>query len=85
MEQYLHDIIASHPLEPNCTSFDFTEVSDADVIKVLQSMKSKSCGVDGISVRMIKLTCPIIISSITTIINPQCEMAAFLNVGRKPF
>ena len=49
MEQDLHDIMASHPLEPNVTYFDFSEMSDADVIKVIQGMKSKSCGVDGIS------------------------------------
>ena len=69
MEQDLHDIIASHPLELNCTSFDFVEVSDANVIKVMQDMKSKSSGVDGISVRIIKLICPIVISCTTVVIN----------------
>ena len=49
----------------NCTSFDFIKVSDADVVKVIQGMKSKSCGVDGFSARMIKLIFPTIISSIT--------------------
>ena len=69
VEQDLHDIIASHPIELNCTSFDFVEVSDADVIKFIQGMKSKSCGVDGISVRMIKFVCPTVISCITSVIN----------------
>ena len=37
----VQDIVASHSLTPNCTSFDFIEVSDANVLKVIASMSSK--------------------------------------------
>ena len=91
VEQDLHDVIAFHPIELNCTSFDFVEVSDADVIKFMQGMKSKSCGVDGISVRMIKFICPTVISCITSVINAsirdgcssQCWKKALLKVLSK--
>ena len=83
MEQDLQDVIISHPITPNCTSFDFLEVSDADVAKVIQGMKSKSCGVDGISLRMIKLISPTIISSITTVINASLQHGCFPHSWKK--
>ena len=46
-------------------------------------MKSKSCGVNGISVRMIKLISPIIISSITAVINASLREACFIHWWKK--
>ena len=79
----LQDIIATHLLHSNCNSFDFTEVSDLDVLRAIQGMQSKSSGVDGISLRMIKLICPTIVSSITLVINSSIREGCFPHSWKK--
>jgi len=47
----------------------FSEISDEDVCKIINSITSNATGVDGVSIKMIKLCCPLLIPYIRHIIN----------------
>ena len=68
-------------IKPGIThELNFKEVNNCEIERTIQSIKSNSCGVDGINLNVIKLCCPFIIPEITHIINacitgsvyPQC-------------
>jgi len=49
--------------------FEFAEVTEVEVLRVIDSISSLSIGNDGISIKMIKLCCPFLLPFITYIIN----------------
>jgi hypothetical protein len=50
-------------------TFNFREVSEAEVVKVTKSLKSNACGVDGISARFVIMAIDVITPILTHIIN----------------
>lgn len=51
------------------TKFKFSVITDEDVVKFLNTVKSKATGNDNISLQMVQLCCPLIVPFITHIIN----------------
>ena len=58
-------------------TFNFTEVSEAEVVKVAKSLKSNACGVDGISARYIIMAIDVITPVLTHIINCSFKHRSF--------
>ncbi|NQX84229.1 MAG: reverse transcriptase family protein, partial [Mycoplasmataceae bacterium] len=59
---------------PATTKFKFKKVNSGEVIKIISTLKSKdSCGVDGLSTRLLKTVAPNIIDTLTHLINLSLE------------
>ena len=58
-------------------TFNFREVSEAEVCKVVKSIKSNACGVDGISARYLIMSIDVIAPIITHIINCSFQNRKF--------
>ena len=71
--------ILDSPIPPNLNGnpFSFTPVADAQVLKVLNSTYSNSCGPDHISKSMLKLCAPSIIPHLTALINASFSSSIF--------
>jgi len=62
---YYHDNI-----RPNiASSFEFYEITEADVAKAIASLSSEAVGDDGIALKMIKLSCPFMLDYLRHIFN----------------
>ena len=62
---------------PCIHKFSFHSISEEDVIKIIKSIKSKSCGIDGINISTINLFLSRISTLITHIINVSFEINKF--------
>lgn len=58
-------------------AFSFHPVEVRAVHNIINNMKSKSVGIDGISLRMLKLCCPVILPYLTHLINICLESETF--------
>ena len=60
------------------SSFDFTSVTEDEVLKILMSMKNKkSMGFDGIPMQILKMSTPVIIPSLTHLFNKSLANGVF--------
>ena len=57
--------------------FKFTEITEQEIIKIIKSLKSSSCGVDGISAYFIKLAACHIAKPLANIINASFKFRVF--------
>ncbi|CAB0036605.1 unnamed protein product [Trichogramma brassicae] len=63
----------AHRFQP----FSIGHVSELGVLQALARLKSRGCGVDGLSACVIKRVCPAILSSVTAIVNRSFELSHF--------
>lgn len=57
--------------------FNFTLVNEDEILTTIQSITSTSCGIDNISITMIKLCCPHILPILTHIFNTCIERSIY--------
>ena len=65
-------------------AFSFSEVTVGQVLKLVNSVKSNACGVDGISAFFLKLGIEHSVYAFTDIINSSIKFNNFLKGGKKP-
>lgn len=73
----LDRIIHSRPLDPNRPIFNFRPVTQGEIRNFITQASSKGCGVDGISVQMLKLTLPHLLEPLTELCNHCLENSIF--------
>ena len=67
----------------NDNNFQFTIVTDEQVLQAISLIKSKATGVDGINILTIKLCLPFLLPYITHIVNSCISMSVFPNMWKK--
>ena len=72
--------ILKQSLEPN---FNFTEVTEQDVIKIVRSLKTNSCDIDSISAFFVKLSIDFSVHAIVYIINNSFKYRTFPTQWKK--
>lgn len=63
--------------ESSNTTFNFHDVSEADILKIVRSLSTNSCGIDNISAFFVKLSIDCSIYAITYIINNSFKYRKF--------
>ena len=75
----VHDSVSSilSKPRPNCSSFHFQTVHEFEIKKVVLSIKSNACGIDNISIQMIKLILDHILPALTHLCNASLLSGIF--------
>lgn len=69
---YNNSLLKEFPLK-----FTFSPVSDIDIMKTINTIKTNATGSDNLSIKMLKLCCPYLIPFITDIINSSINQSLF--------
>lgn len=70
-------VFNENPIPDRQISFDFHNLSELDVVKSINSIKSNALGIDSISLKFIKIILPYIISTLTHIFNHCITSSTF--------